>query len=421
MKILLAALLGSFFSGLVLAQDLAETDLQKIGKDFIPNDTQLAHQVVEGRFAESAGGATTGNIVVLYRKDMAWGGYQGLVLIPSGFEAFGKYQLPEPGSTWSSMEPIAVFFANADRDPENELLILDRCMTGVGPTGAQYFYRTRVYDWNGNGFTHLESLSERIGNLSTAKQVRSKLSDLVKKESGGAAIPVRFAPGESAATAEGKFKSYDENVFFTVRAEKDRRMIVRLIPETDGLATAGVVIAPSGANDGQPGGLIFDSVLKESGDYRIRVWQRPADHSFPAKFKVEVIVLPSYLSNPPETPAVSYQDFDFSDFNLKLEKAAAAGEKWCTMPTQVAANLAGRFDEALSRKIEMVLQPGEPTGLITVLITDDGFADDSVRGEKFKLVIRSDENGFFKVISAGRSQVCWPGRGHQDYSPEPCS
>ena len=103
-------------------------------------------------------------------------GYDGLVLVPNGSSDYTPYKLPEPGSVWSMMEPKAVFFANADGDAENELFILDECYTGIGPTGAQPFYWTRVYDWNGMGFVPMDALSEKIGNLNTAAKVREQAS-----------------------------------------------------------------------------------------------------------------------------------------------------------------------------------------------------------------------------------------------------
>ncbi|MEZ5345530.1 MAG: hypothetical protein R2681_08250 [Pyrinomonadaceae bacterium] len=53
-------------------------------------------------------------------------------------------------------------------------------MTGVGAKGAEYFYRTRVYDWNGENFVHLDGLSEKIGDADTAAKVRKMLGNMKK-------------------------------------------------------------------------------------------------------------------------------------------------------------------------------------------------------------------------------------------------
>ncbi len=86
-----------------------------------------------------------------------------------------------PEFTWSIEEPKTVFFANADSDRELELFVVGECLTGVGPTGARPFYRTRVYDWNGSSFSHLELVSEEIGTLKAATAIRRQLPAIVKR------------------------------------------------------------------------------------------------------------------------------------------------------------------------------------------------------------------------------------------------
>jgi hypothetical protein len=302
------------------------------------------------------------------------------------------------------------------------LFIIDECYTGIGPTGAQAFYRTRVYDWNGTGFTHLEAVSEKIGNADTAAKVRKKLPEILKTVAEARPIPIQFKPGATTAQTTGKFTKRGEHVIFTVKAEKDQRMIVNIIPVADGLATAGVVTAPSGAEDGQPGGLVFNSLLKETGEYQIRVSQRPTEFSLPAEFMVEVIILPSYWNADivNEQPSATFQKLDPASFNQKIEKAAAADEMWVKMPTRVVAELIGKFDQLRTRKIEMESELADATDALTVTVTDDGYADDSVRGEKFKFELKVNEQGVWKVVSAEKTRRCWPDHGHQDYSPAPC-
>ena len=163
--------------------DLARSEIE----DELPEGMHLVHKPVTGSF----GGPNSGGenepaadswekTVVLYAGDDSTKGYEIKVVVATGFEASDSYQLPKPENTWSSMEPIAVFFVNVDKDPENELLILEKNMTGIGPTGNQYFYRTRVYDWDGNDFRHLETVSQNIGNADTAAKVRQKLAAMMQ-------------------------------------------------------------------------------------------------------------------------------------------------------------------------------------------------------------------------------------------------
>jgi len=143
-----SALIICSLIGRAFGQGVVESDLQKIANKFIPEGMVSAHEAVQGRFAESASKDASGNIVVLYEKGSYGVRYEGLVLLPQGSDAYDQHKLPEPEAVWSMMDPIAVFSANADGDTENELFIIDKCYTGIGPTGARPFYRTRVYDWN---------------------------------------------------------------------------------------------------------------------------------------------------------------------------------------------------------------------------------------------------------------------------------
>lgn len=233
---------------------------------------------------------------------------------------------------------------------------------------------------------------------------------------------IKFEKGAYTARAKGRFTKHGEDVTFNVKAEKGQRMIVKILPVSEGLATAGTVSTPDGEDEGQPGGLIMNSLLKESGYYKIRVTQRPTDHKFPAEFIVEVVLLPSHVNDQitSEKPPATYEKLDVGTFNEKIGKASAAGETWITDPTRVVANLIERFAETRSRNIEIVSKYADITEDLTVIITDDGYADDSVRGAQYKFRLKLNDQGIWEVTSAEKAQRCWKGRGHQDYSPQPC-
>lgn len=233
---------------------------------------------------------------------------------------------------------------------------------------------------------------------------------------------IKFQNGAYSAQVKGKFAKIDDDVTFNVKAEKGQRMIVNIRGISEGLGTAGTITSPSGEDDGQPGGLVMNSVLKESGYYKIRVTQRPTEHKFPAEFMVEVILLPSFVNDEivKEKPSASYEKLDVGPFNKKLEKAVADKKDWVTMPTQVVANLVEQFSETRSRNIEIVSKFADVTDDLTVIVTDDGYADDSVRGVQYKFQIKLNEQGTWKVVSAEKAQRCWEGRGHDDYTAEPC-
>jgi hypothetical protein len=56
----------------------------------------------------------------------------------------------------------------------------------------------------------------------------------------------------------------------------------------------------------------------------------------------------------------------------------------------------------------------------TVSLLVDGLGDDSVRARRYELALTRREDGSWRIDSARWAQRCHEGRGHQDFSPEPC-
>jgi len=139
-----------------------------------------------------------------------------------------------------------------------------------------------------------------------------------------------------------------------------------------------------------------------------------------ADFKTSLFEESSETVKPAENTA-DYQKIDFSAFNREIEKALLTNEIWVKMPTRIIARMHKEFSEIRSRTIEMTAPNAEETDSLTIIVTDDGFLDDSVRGEKYKFELKKSEQGGWKFVSAGKSWRCWEGRGHQDFSTVKCS
>lgn len=56
-------------------------------------------------------------------------------------------------------------------------------------------------------------------------------------------------------------------------------------------ATRGVVIFPSSQQDGGPGGVIFDGILPETGDYRIRITESSMANEWRGSFTVTIDIV----------------------------------------------------------------------------------------------------------------------------------
>lgn len=78
------------------------------------------------------------------------------------------------------------------------------------------------------------------------------------------------------------------------------------------------------------------------------------------------------------------------------------------------------FEEMRSRTIEIKADSSEDASKVTVIVTDDGYMDDSVRGKRTTLRIEMDANGVWQIKSSAEAWRCWEGRGHTDFSTAPC-
>jgi hypothetical protein len=102
-----------------------------------------------------------------------------------------------------------------------------------------------------------------------------------------------------------------------------------------------------------------------------------------------------------------------------VEHAENVDELWERSPVMAAAEFL-RLDERTAARTTVEGQAGaEGSGPTTVVVTLDGLTDDSVRAERWTLSF--EPNGdVYELAGASWAQQCQPGRGHQDFSPEPC-
>jgi hypothetical protein len=113
------------------------------------------------------------------------------------------------------------------------------------------------------------------------------------------ATRIKFTRGAISAQVKGQLtKNKNASALFVVNARAGERMIVNIIPLTRGLLTGGEVTSPSGQQDGQHGGIIFNGELSESGDYMIRVDRNlMGTERADGAFILEVVITPAALKN----------------------------------------------------------------------------------------------------------------------------
>ena len=100
---------------------------------------------------------------------------------------------------------------------------------------------------------------------------------------------VTFARGSTVARVTGYLRGIHDEGLYVLRARAGQHMRVEINGRG---ATRGTVIFPSGKQDGQPGGLIFDDNIDETGDYRIRVTESSMANAWRGSFLLKIEILP---------------------------------------------------------------------------------------------------------------------------------
>ncbi len=103
-----------------------------------------------------------------------------------------------------------------------------------------------------------------------------------------------FARGATVARARGYLRGINDEALFVLRAKSGQHMRVEI---SGSGATRGMVIFPSGKQDGGPGGVVFDDDIDEAGDYRIRVAESSMANAWRGSFVLKIDILPAGQSN----------------------------------------------------------------------------------------------------------------------------
>ena len=112
-----------------------------------------------------------------------------------------------------------------------------------------------------------------------------------------------FARGATVARASGYLRGIRDSAWFVLRAGAGQHMRININAHD---ATRGTVIYPSGKQDGQPGGVIFDDTIDETGDYKIGVSESPMANAWRGNFTVVVEILPRGQASPDPSDLEKY-------------------------------------------------------------------------------------------------------------------
>jgi hypothetical protein len=102
------------------------------------------------------------------------------------------------------------------------------------------------------------------------------------------------------------------------------------------------------------------------------------------------------------------------------EYQESVDEDWERSTLLIAAEYLDVDDVDASRKAIEASREEEGTPDETVVVELDGLLDDSVRAQRWTLELES-AGDVYRLVAARRALRCQPGRGHEDFSAEPCA
>jgi hypothetical protein len=106
-----------------------------------------------------------------------------------------------------------------------------------------------------------------------------------------------------------------------------------------------------------------------------------------------------------------------ADFNAYL---AGDGQAFATSPTAAVTEFLGLDDSSAAVTTMRATSPGEVRNFSEVVTTLEGLLDDSVKASRYTVELQRNDAMQWRLRAAEWAQSCQAGRGHQDYSPEPC-
>jgi hypothetical protein len=114
----------------------------------------------------------------------------------------------------------------------------------------------------------------------------------------------------------------------------------------------------------------------------------------------------------------SVKTLDTDKLNAEVRKAASQGENWAKDAVLVSLRFVGAGMKGHTKIID-VRTPSEQRDTATITVTESGYMDDAVSGERWRLWLVKDSDGAWTIQKALWAQLCArPGR--RFYSAEKC-
>tara|TARA_R110000751_G_C13659193_1_gene468952 strand:- start:279 stop:704 length:426 start_codon:yes stop_codon:yes gene_type:complete len=113
--------------------------------------------------------------------------------------------------------------------------------------------------------------------------------------------PLHFSKGAISSVITGKLNPNNDERWYRFDATSEQYTVINITPfaGTSETANVGVLHMPNGTQDGSKGGIVYQGCLPATGTYRLRIARNlMATEGKIAGYKVEVMILPTYASQP---------------------------------------------------------------------------------------------------------------------------
>ncbi|MGB2692535.1 MAG: hypothetical protein WBB48_09615 [Thermodesulfobacteriota bacterium] len=141
-------------------------------------------------------------------------------------------------------------------------------------------------------------------------------------------------------------------------------------------------------------------------------------YKFLAFFMVLLLSTAVLSKEEKELQSEDFHTLDINSFNESILKGKLKEDQWTLDPVAVSLRFIGPF-EGRTQSIERVNESPESFDATQVTILNKGLLDDSVKAVKYQLTLKKVDS-IWVIDSAVKVFKCWKGRGHEDFSSEPC-
>ena len=116
----------------------------------------------------------------------------------------------------------------------------------------------------------------------------------------------------------------------------------------------------------------------------------------------------------------SWNLVDVEPLNSHINKAVAAGEDWPRSALLATLELFGEESDTRTLSLSMEGNRGEAPDTMIIIMTRDGFLDDSVRGDWHRAALHRQSDNTWRFHEIRRAFRCWRGGNVECYGAEWC-